>query len=751
MAVRNSLGVDRPHSDSQSPLDSPGRAQQSRAGRGTCSLRLLLIPLLAIAALSTLLQLRRTRRLLSGFRNEALRSLHASLEAILPGDEESSFGLDDDELDSQTSKAISLFDAMLAAVGEDGASPRDSSSSDSPFVAASGLDATGGGSGVSDDAEVPVDPLDIELARVHAGLGWAAAQDVPWRFDPDAVAADIEAAALQELEAVEAEEREKELERAVSVTQRKTGGVAASRSASRAPRSGSPTRSNSRSPRPPPSSSASPSTEADPSMTPSRSPIIHPRRRLDSRPVASRYKCPANRRYVHLLSTREGMSAWTHIIYESLALAHHLGRVMVEPCVAGGLLLPCRPGKVLPIPRGSHETDYPITAEDDPLAVPAYKEHCAGPKGSIPRKVVLQKGRSYPLSLYMDLHALTAAFKVPVVSFEEWTECELRRRARAPGQDVRFVARRVLAPRGYCVGMRAGVKSDPFGGCKRRELGRYRFKQMWTPYDVPRGPSGKLAGFGEGHIAAHYLRDFEADSNANMFLLEVWRGFFRPYGTFKRTPRFNEIHARAVDKWVRQRLGVANGAYLTFGWRSEGVHEGKMASCASVLGQRAAPIVEALLNSRKGVGAVLVADIPATENPCRVWHTYEGSSADGGSRRIALETLADAGLVKYDADFPAIDAGVLSIRDWLLSTTSKWYVTCHDLTGADKETQEECKRCFRTQSKYLSRILTARAKAGKVSWTRWFQATPKGVVGAAQGGGAMVGASAGGKKAASQK
>jgi hypothetical protein len=61
------------------------------------------------------------------------------------------------------------------------------------------------------------------------------------------------------------------------------------------------------------------------------------------------------------------MSAWTHVVYEAHSLAGHLGRTLVEPCVAGGMLLPCRPGRVLPIPEGPGDSDYPVSAADDPL------------------------------------------------------------------------------------------------------------------------------------------------------------------------------------------------------------------------------------------------------------------------------------------------------------------------------------------------------------------------------------------------
>jgi hypothetical protein len=630
-------------------------------------------------------------------------------------------------------------DGAVAAASDSGGGAGESSSS-------------GGDDGTS-AADAVDDPLEAELRQAAADGGWDAPDvDVPWRFDPSAPQEEEEEEAAAGGDGDEVSDSSS-VPATAGAPARGSGGGAApsprrSRSAARTPR---PTRSRSRSAsktaRPTGSRTRSPSKHASPSRSPSReptpsrsrtpSPARYPRKRPDRRPLAARYRCPAGRKYLHLLSTREGMSAWTHIVFEALSMAQTLGRALVEPCVAGGLLLPCRPGRVLPVPEGLADTDYPITADDDPLAVPAFKEHCGAGRGSsVPRRVVLQKGRSYPLSLYMNLPRLRKLHRgAEIVSFDEWAECELRRRRRASDRDAVWSGGHVRAPRAYCLSMRAGGSNPFMSACDRRVVGRYAFKTVWRPHDTPElaalPASSPLRQPGAGHVSAFYRSELEGDGSRNMFLFEVWRGFWRPYGTFRRVPSFNAIHSRAVGAWVRSRLGARSPRdYAVFNWRSEGVPDSRMPKCARALAARAAPALAALRRTRKA-GGVLVADVPAPESPCRLWHTYAGSAAEGGARRVALETLADAGLAKYDGDHPGLDAGVLSIRDWLLAVQARWYVTCHAGgdkggagTGGGSVTDDECRGCFRGRSKYVARILAARAKAGRASFTRWFRLTP---------------------------
>ena len=62
----------------------------------------------------------------------------------------------------------------------------------------------------------------------------------------------------------------------------------------------------------------------------------------------------------------------------------------------------------------------------------------------------------------------------------------------------------------------------------------------------------------------------------------------------------------------------------------------------------------------------------------------------------------------------SVDAGVLSIRDYILSTTADLYVTC---AGDHWAT---CHGCFRAGSNLVQRITQHRGQLGKPSHTTWF-------------------------------
>ena len=590
--------------------------------------------------------------------------------------------------------------------------------------------------------EVGDDPLELELVDSFVAEALPEASPLPWRFELGGIPA------------------------AAAGAHSEVGGGGAW--AEPLPPSPSPPRATPHraSPPPPPHSASSARSPSSSAAPPSRSrlprassravpfrgrPPRVPRKR--SGPSPASFSCPAGRRYLHLLSAREGMSAWTHIVYEALAMAADTGRALVEPCVAGGMLLPCTPGRVLPVPEGPGDTDWPTTAQDDALAVGAFAEQCLGPeaagkraaKAELPPGIVRQRGRTYPLGLYMDMPALRRASpRARIISFAEWVHCELeqpRRRGQKGGtgrggkgdardlkgasdpkdDDANGTALSpqglIQSPLGYCVSKRAGADADVGGACRRHQVGAYRFARVWQPGETPRlTPAARLPGV--GHLFRSYRATFLGDAGRDMFLYEVWRGFWRPFGAFRRVPAFNPIHAAAVAAWVRERLALPVERaqhYAVFNWRSEGVPDASITSCARKLAFTTAPTVQELLSQRWAV--VLTADLPSPINPCRAWYIYAGSAAEGGERRLALETLADAGLLKYDDDHPALDAGVLSIRDWILSLNAGWFVTCHGARASPGEAA--CSPCFRTRSKYVERILNARAKAGRASFTRW--------------------------------
>jgi hypothetical protein len=462
-------------------------------------------------------------------------------------------------------------------------------------------------------------------------------------------------------------------------------------------------------------------------------------------------RCPAARRYVHLLTTREGMSAWTHVLLEALTLARHTGRTLVEPCVSGGMIVPCNVGRVLalrrdavPHGRASAGNSSALYAEVldgrvDPLAVKAFADECMGDTDSLPPWIQERRGRSYPLSLYMDLRALDARGASSFVPFAQWLSCEKLRVKKKPDAGLRLSSVSIFARTAYCVGKASDVAEDPrvMAACQadgRRDQRSYVFERVLLPPAAAPAPLRSR----EAHLWSRQRGVIEGDAERNMFLLNVWRGFWRPFGTFHRTPKFNSLHTAAVEGWLHRRLRVplqpvrtaANGSslpqrsslrYVAFGWRSETVPQDELPGCAASLARTTVPIVEAA--HREGApGAVLVSDLPALSNPCRSWHVYNGTS-DKATMRVALARLTDVGLLKYDADYGAIDAGVLAIRDWLLAVRAKRYVTCHEGLPGSGGASRRCRKCFRYNSKYVAQILAAREKSSLESWHDWFSVT----------------------------
>jgi hypothetical protein len=490
-----------------------------------------------------------------------------------------------------------------------------------------------------------------------------------------------------------------------------------------------------------------------------------PRKRRAAVPAGRVRKCDPGERFLHLLTAREGMSAWMHTLQEAIAAANALGRTFVEPCVAGGLLLPCTPGRVLPVPEGLADTDYPTTADDDPLAVPAFSEHCGASGGGdaaplkplahdygVAANITPIDGRSYPLALYLDLRTVRPLAR-RWISFDDWARCSFMDPATGRDEltDLRRSRGLVHAELAYCVSAGDGPvalsgKQDP--SCSSA-VGPYRFRRVWWPSNLA---ALRAAGnTTREHMATGYLPLLRADGRRDLFLFNAWRGFWARYGTLgglRGGPGFNPIHAAAVRAWLSARLDVGGAlrqgatdaavgrktggggddadaawdAYAVFQWRSETVDRELVEPCAKTLSAKAKAALARLRASLR-VGGVLTADLPSPNNPCASWHVYTGSARENGARRKALASLGGAGLAKYDADHPGIDAGVLSIRDWILATGARWYVTCHSTSDP-----AACKGCFRSNSKYVGRILDFRAASRRPSVTNWFSLRPDGLL-----------------------
>jgi hypothetical protein len=92
--------------------------------------------------------------------------------------------------------------------------------------------------------------------------------------------------------------------------------------------------------------------------------------------------------------------------------------------------------------------------------------------------------------------------------------------------------------------------------------------------------------------------------------------------------------------------------------------------------------------------------VPAPANPSRLWNDYV--AGEGEKQKLAMEHMINNGFAKYDVfafnKVKSLDAGVLSIRDFLLAVDAEWYVTCQG------DFRETCRECFRSGSNIVMRI-----------------------------------------------
>ena len=183
-------------------------------------------------------------------------------------------------------------------------------------------------------------------------------------------------------------------------------------------------------------------------------------------------------RFLHVLSVPEGMSGWLDALSEVLVLGGRLNRTVVLPCVRAGALVPCFPGRVLPVPpEGAADgradgRNFSASVQRDAAAFPAFAEDCAAGGLRLPRA----RGRALPLHAYFSragiagLRARAAAMsglaarRLRVVDFAAWAAASnlptdgsahsLLLPAGAPGLDVNMRAGTLLPAQGP--GARAG-------------------------------------------------------------------------------------------------------------------------------------------------------------------------------------------------------------------------------------------------------------------------------------------------------
>lgn len=233
-------------------------------------------------------------------------------------------------------------------------------------------------------------------------------------------------------------------------------------------------------------------------------------------------------------------------------------------------------------------------------------------------------------------------------------------------------------------------------------------------------------------------------------------------------------------------LKFSGRSYASFHWATAGVPEWKLAGCAKSLARRTAvlagwegwgirPLKAGADRSGKSAfhwedanrkrslkvgvpftpspsrtpsphplppfhpSSVLISDVSGPSNPCSANYVPQQSATEGAAaaaarsvsptRRKALRLfLRSSGLRKYDEDHPAVDAGVLSIRDYLLARDAAHYVTCHggakpapgQQLASGRWTDAECRACARTDSPYVEALIAVRKSKGKGAITSWF-------------------------------
>lgn len=364
-------------------------------------------------------------------------------------------------------------------------------------------------------------------------------------------------------------------------------------------------------------------------------------------------------------------------------------------------------------------------------------------------------GWAYPLHAYVDMAHLRQLYRY-WVSFEDWLAIE------QGAQDcaITRVGEALMLPLGYCVGKTGEdverLCDSPAGNV---DLRPWAFRKMVTRWQVPVAKAPTAGGRPETQHLKHNLKHLRADGTRSVFLFNVWRGAFDPVDTYDQLPPFNPVHAAAVTAWLARSIapdpafpGAAArgfGRYVAWQWRSETVKQDiHFKACAIKLAMVAKEAMRPLkrdraraallkgnvsiaalqskggFDTRKGNGppaprvSVLVADIPAPNNRCRLWGQYE-QSFDGMAQRAVAKMMAPSvGMLKYDGDHPGLDAGVLAIRDFLVALEADWFVTCRGRNGA------ECLGCFRATSYFSKKLGDMRAARGKGSLFNWFGVAP---------------------------
>ena len=417
-------------------------------------------------------------------------------------------------------------------------------------------------------------------------------------------------------------------------------------------------------------------------------------------------------RYLLLTSTSEGISGWSHTLLEALHLAKALDLVFVEPCVRGGRLVPCNPGRVTAgLPEAWAEG---MDAAHDPLRVPAFAEDCT-PTELSSNAAPPSNGWAHPLRLYLSLPSLRSIYP-NIISFDDWAHAQLP--ADAPGATragtdiIGLGGGRYQTAAALC-GSGTPTNDSCTAYAAQDGLRHAAFAPMPVVKDGTLFRSVKRPGPLEPRLLAfykHVIASAPAHSRS-LFIAGAWRGFAFPFGSFG-PPDFNDIHLHAVAAWLgggaRPMLPLPR--FTALQWRSETVPGGRIPDCAAQIerGMRKrwrSPDTPTL--------RVLLADIPAPNSPCAMWSVYRVANNSSSDPRKAAVSRLMAGvggvpLRKYDAEVTRVDAGVLSVRDVLLAVEAESLLGCARGGGG-------CERCYRATSGFARWIRAMRKRRGKRS------------------------------------
>ena len=480
-------------------------------------------------------------------------------------------------------------------------------------------------------------------------------------------------------------------------------------------------------------------------------------------------------RYIHLLSTVEGVAGWTVAVREIMYLAVTLNRVLVEPCVRNGRIMPCWPHKVVGVPDGHDDTELAALTNSgsaDPLALPRYIDECRTTNSSYAERVLTKAhGRTFPLRAYINLRALAEELPaLKMITFDQWvgesiaaTEKQAKLKSAADeaagfpvgeSTDDSKLPYQAAAP-GSHISMRRVVCVSELFPCKRKGqvIGPYRFAKATNAGLLAQAASKDI----QWQLGRLNKRVWAAQRD--IFCARWFRGSWKAAGLDLQhapLPPFNPLHYLAVKSWLSQQGFPAKGGlsasskkdaksvssliddgwiwkYGVVQWRTERVPDGRLSMCTGRLIESLRAVFKRLppgraLNAsaphfsdairaggkardvwpaKRHAGGILVADIASPATPCSLWGDYR--SGTSAIHQAALARLSERfGLLKYDADYPLLDPGVLAIRDAILAMRATWYFTC---AGRGGDRSAICRSCS-WPSRYVSAITAVRKRAG---------------------------------------